>query len=255
MDYIELCCWNVRLTSSLCFLQEEQRKATAEAERAAAEAERLAEEQRNREQEKLAKLQEDEAIREKERLLRSAGRDLSTISREEIAAMDRDALETEIYDKERKAVEAEHRRREERSKRLDYLVRATRETEQQKLDTWSHERNKADESYVREQQRAIYERSKAKHEHSMSIKTRLVRALPYRSAFETQLEERRQAQYEQEKVSNLRCLQVCIYVVLLLSLCHRWHTENEQRFACVKSRQFSFCQWPRPQQAQSKAIL
>eukprot|EP01138_Halocafeteria_seosinensis_P015701 gb/GECG01016022.1/.p1 GENE.gb/GECG01016022.1/~~gb/GECG01016022.1/.p1 ORF type:complete len:323 (+),score=91.46 gb/GECG01016022.1/:1-969(+) len=180
----------------MCFpfpIQEEQRRLQLEQERQKQENARIEEEQKRREEEKMQQIQEEEQLKEKERLLRAAGKEVSKFSREDIKAVDKVQLQEELEEKRRKKLEEEQKRREEKSKRLDYLVRAIRETEQEKLDEWAQKKLDDDEAYVKEQQEAIYQREKEKHDKSLKIKHRLSRVLPYRNEFENRVMERRRA--------------------------------------------------------------
>lgn len=182
-------------------LQEEQRRLQLEQERQKQENARIEEEQKRREEEKMQQIQEEEQLKEKERLLRATGKEISKFSKEDIKAVDKVQLQEELQEKQRKKLEEEQKRREEKSKRLDYLVRAIRETEQEKLDEWAKKKLDEDEVYVKNQQDAIYQREKEKHEKSLEIKRRLSRVLSYRKEFENRIMQRRKRDAKEGRVS------------------------------------------------------
>jgi translation initiation factor 3 subunit A len=87
---------------------------------------RLQREQRVREKEKMRKIQMEMEATEKKKYLQAMGRNIESMTEEEVANIDTAALAKEHADKANKKREDAERKQREAAKRLDYLVRAVR---------------------------------------------------------------------------------------------------------------------------------
>eukprot|EP00566_Odontella_aurita_P003040 CAMPEP_0113553088 /NCGR_PEP_ID=MMETSP0015_2-20120614/15421_1 /TAXON_ID=2838 /ORGANISM="Odontella" /LENGTH=1029 /DNA_ID=CAMNT_0000454123 /DNA_START=285 /DNA_END=3370 /DNA_ORIENTATION=- /assembly_acc=CAM_ASM_000160 len=103
-------------------------KAEQDAAARAEEARRLEREQRVREREKLQKIQKELDIQEKKRLLKAMGKEKESevMTEEQLELVDTQKLAREHAAKANKKKEEAERKVKELSKRLDYIVRATR---------------------------------------------------------------------------------------------------------------------------------
>ena len=107
----------------------EMKRLEFEAQRQRQEQERLSEAAKKRELEKEQKLQEEIALKETKQLLDRLGR---TDYKEEdlLEKIDKEKILNEVKDAAQKAKDEAQRKLRENAKRLDYIIRATREVEQ-----------------------------------------------------------------------------------------------------------------------------
>ncbi|GLE06052.1 hypothetical protein PINS_up015263 [Pythium insidiosum] len=158
------------------------------------EKERLEAEAKRREMEKKQKIKDEIALKETKQMLDKLGhKDLDNI---DLAKVNREQLLQEAKDKAQKAKEDAQRKLRDNARRLDYIIRATREVEQpvlQKLAAAEKETAKA----TYEQQKADkLKQAKDEHEFGLKEKARLAPALPVVSAFVEGHVVRRKEQYK-----------------------------------------------------------
>jgi translation initiation factor 3 subunit A len=104
----------------------ERLKAEEDAARKIREEKRRQLEQRQREKEKQRRIQLEMEIAEKKKYLIAMGHNVDTMTEDEIANFDVEALQREHEEKSNKKREDAERKQREAAKRLDYLVRAVR---------------------------------------------------------------------------------------------------------------------------------
>ncbi|KAI9914018.1 hypothetical protein PsorP6_006764 [Peronosclerospora sorghi] len=177
--------------------------------RAEMERERLAQEARRREAEKKQKIQDEIKLKETRQMLDKLGH--TDVSDQDLATIDKDKVLSEAKEKARKAKEHAQQKLRENARRLDYIVRATREEEQPILQRQVVE--------AKEEARKRYElevatqlaRAKEEHEHALKEKARLAPAVQLSVDFmeahkARRLEQYKKASEEQKKKAMLERL-------------------------------------------------
>ena len=137
--------------------KEEAARKAEELARKAEEDRRLAREQKMREREKLQKIQEEMDAMEKKQFLTAMGRSVDKMTAEELKTVDTVALKKEHAEKATKKREEAERKVKEAARQLDYLVRATRIEELQRIKQRFEERVKEDKQRYEEE---VVERAK-----------------------------------------------------------------------------------------------
>ena len=161
-------------------IKEERRiKAERDAAAKAEEARRLEREQRLREREKLAKIQREMEAMEKKRYLEAMGKNTEAMTEDQLAAVDTAALAKEHAEKANKKKDEAERKVREASKKLDYIVRATRIEELPLIKAKNEEKIKAERE--RHEAEVVEKAKKAKLQWEQNVKDK--QALEVHSIF------------------------------------------------------------------------
>ncbi|TDH68445.1 hypothetical protein CCR75_005383 [Bremia lactucae] len=166
--------------------------------RAEHERERLAQESRRRDAEKKQKIQDEIKLKETRQLLDKLGH--TDVSNLDLASIDKDKVVSEAKEKARKAKELAQQKLRENARRLDYIVRATREEEQPVLQ---QQFAKAKAEAIKRYEvnfKANLKRVKEEHEHSLKEKARFAPAIVVSAEFVKAHRARRIEEYK--KVSK-----------------------------------------------------
>lgn len=150
-------------------IKEERRiKAERDAAAKAEEARRLEREQKLREREKLAKIQREMEAMEKKRYLEAMGKNTEAMTEDQLAAVDTAALAKEHAEKANKKKDEAERKVREASKKLDYIVRATRIEELPLIKAKNEEKIKAERE--RHEAEVVEKAKKAKIQWEQNVK-------------------------------------------------------------------------------------
>eukprot|EP00562_Extubocellulus_spinifer_P024964 CAMPEP_0178669610 /NCGR_PEP_ID=MMETSP0698-20121128/32222_1 /TAXON_ID=265572 /ORGANISM="Extubocellulus spinifer, Strain CCMP396" /LENGTH=1051 /DNA_ID=CAMNT_0020313289 /DNA_START=109 /DNA_END=3265 /DNA_ORIENTATION=+ len=150
-------------------IKEERRIKAEQAAAAKAEEERrLAREQQLREREKLAKVQREMEAMEKKRYLEAMGKNTENMTEDQLALVDTAALAKEHAEKANKKKDEAERKVREMSKKLDYIVRATRIEELPLVKAKNEEKIKAERE--RHEADVIAKAKKAKAQWEQNVK-------------------------------------------------------------------------------------
>jgi hypothetical protein len=173
-----------------------------EADRQAQEAARRAVElERQKETARFQAIQAKLAMEATKQLLIAAGQDTSALEGgAQLTESARRALEKDARDKAAKAQEEETKRRAEQAKRLDYIVRALREAERVRAESFSAALVTDDEAYVVKVRDDATAKAAERHAQAMESRARLTRMLPHRAEFEAQVMARRHKAGEADRV-------------------------------------------------------
>ncbi|KAG6966692.1 hypothetical protein JG687_00004695 [Phytophthora cactorum] len=177
--------------------------------RAELERERLAQEARRREAEKKQKIQDEIKLKETRQMLDKLGH--TDVSDLDLATIDKEKVLNEAKEKARKAKELAQQKLRENARRLDYIVRATREEEQPILQRQVAEAKAEALKRYEEEAAAKLKRAKEEHEHGLKEKTRLAPAIQVNVEFvkahkARRIEEYKKASEEQKKKAMLERL-------------------------------------------------
>lgn len=188
----------------------EKKRQEYEAMRQRIENERLAAEARRREQEKKQKIKDEIALKETKQMLDKLGHSID-LDKVDLATVDRDAIVNEAKEKAQKAKEDAQRKLRENAKRLDYIIRATREVEQPILQKRVAAAKAEAKQQYEQETNAKLEAAKKQHALSLEEKARLAAALPVAAEFVAAHVARRKEQYkkaseEQKKKAMLERL-------------------------------------------------
>lgn len=164
------------------------------------EQERLQQEARRREMEKKQKIKDEIALKETKQMLDKLGRkDLEGLDLENI---DRDQILNEAKEKAQKAKEEAQRKLRDNARRLDYIIRATREVEQPILQKQAA-KAKEDAKLKHEQEVAeTLKAAKEAYEFSIKEKERLSLALTVTAEFVEAHSARRKELYKKEAAEH-----------------------------------------------------
>ncbi len=169
--------------------QEEAAKKAEEAARKAEEDRRLDREQKMREREKLQRIQEEMDAMEKKRYLTAMGRSVENMTAEELRTVDTAALAKEHAEKANKKREEAERKVRETARQLDYIVRAVRIEELERIKEGFELRVKEDKRRYEEE--VVEQASKAKVQWEIDVKEKAAlgecSVFDYTSAFETMI--------------------------------------------------------------------
>ncbi|CEG39840.1 eukaryotic translation initiation factor 3 subunit [Plasmopara halstedii] len=170
--------------------------------RAELERERLAQEARRREVEKKLKIQDEIKLKETRQMLDKLGH--TDVSDLDLATIDKDKILNEAKEKARKAKELAQQKLRENARRLDYIVRATREEEQPILQRQIAEVKAEAFKRYEEESASKLKIAKEEHEHSLKAKARLAPAIQVTADFNKahkarRIEEYKKASEEQKK--------------------------------------------------------
>ncbi|KAG7395311.1 eukaryotic translation initiation factor 3 subunit A [Phytophthora boehmeriae] len=187
----------------------EKKRQEFEKRRAQIEQERLNQEARRREAEKKQKIQDEIKLKETRQMLDKLGH--TDISDVDLATIDKEKVLNEAKEKARKAKEAAQQKLRENARRLDYIVRATREEEQPILQRQVAEAKAEALKRYEEESAAKLQRAKDEHAHGLKEKARLAPALQVNVDFVAAHKARRMEQYkkaseEQKKKAMLERL-------------------------------------------------
>ncbi|EGZ22753.1 hypothetical protein PHYSODRAFT_543206 [Phytophthora sojae] len=177
--------------------------------RAEIERERLAQEARRREAEKKQKIQDEIKLKETRQMLDKLGH--TDVSDLDLATIDKDKVLNEAKEKAKKAKELAQQKLRENARRLDYIVRATREEEQPILQRQAAEAKAEALKRYEEESAAKLKRAKEEHEHGLKEKARLAPAIKVSAEFieahkARRIEEYKKASEEQKKKAMLERL-------------------------------------------------
>ncbi|KAG6574669.1 Eukaryotic translation initiation factor 3 subunit A [Phytophthora cinnamomi] len=177
--------------------------------RAEMERERLAQEARRREAEKKQKIQDEIKLKETRQMLDKLGH--TDVSDLDLATIDKEKVLNEAKEKAKKAKELAQQKLRENARRLDYIVRATREEEQPILQRQVAEAKAEALKRYEEESAAKLKRAKEEHEHGLKEKARLAPAITVSAEFVEAHKARRIEQYkkaseEQKKKAMLERL-------------------------------------------------
>ena len=153
--------------------RKQQQAAAEEAARKAEEERRMQRELRLREIEKQKKIEEELENDRKEKLLVALGRNVEELTREQITAMDGDALEKEHRDKINQKREEAEKKTRDAAKHLDYLVRAIRIEELPLIKQKYDEKVKQDREQYEKEVVEKSQRAKEQWESDIKEKQRL----------------------------------------------------------------------------------
>jgi translation initiation factor 3 subunit A len=166
------------------------------------ERERLLKEEEERKQAELKKIEEKLEKERMEALLAQAGDAQLDVAKLAAKHLDQAALQRAVNEKLLKAREEENRKRAEQARRVDYLVRALRETERAKLDVLLKATLEADAAYVAKYNADNLAARRATFDGATAIKGKIGRMLPYAEEFESRVLAKRQELYAVQKVST-----------------------------------------------------
>ncbi|KAE9071258.1 Eukaryotic translation initiation factor 3 subunit A, partial [Phytophthora fragariae] len=177
--------------------------------RAEIERERLAQEARRREAEKKQKIQDEIKLKETRQMLDKLGH--TDVSDLDLATIDKEKVLNEAKEKAKKTKELAQQKLRENARRLDYIVRATREEEQPILQRQVAEANAEALKRYEEESAAKLKRAKEEYEHGLKEKARLAPAIQVSTEFVEAHKARRIEQYkkaseEQKKKAMLERL-------------------------------------------------
>jgi hypothetical protein len=168
------------------------------------ERERLAKEEDER---KTAELKKIESKLEKERmeaLLAQAGEAQVDLAKLAAKHLDQAALQRALNEKLLKAKDEETRKRAEQARRVDYLVRAIRETERPKLETLLRSTLDGDAAYVAKFNADNLASRRSTFDVATAMKSKITRILPYARTFEEGVKAKREEAYLTQKVRRRR---------------------------------------------------
>uniref|UniRef100_M4BRR0 Eukaryotic translation initiation factor 3 subunit A n=1 Tax=Hyaloperonospora arabidopsidis (strain Emoy2) TaxID=559515 RepID=M4BRR0_HYAAE len=135
------------------------------------ERERLSQDARRREAEKKQKIQDEIKLKETRQMLDKLGHtDLSDL---DLSTIDTEKVLNEAKEKARKAKELAQQKLRENARRLDYIVRATREEEQPILQVQVAEAKAEALKHYKQEMAAKLKRAEEEHEHGLKEKARL----------------------------------------------------------------------------------
>lgn len=157
---------------------------------------------------------------------------IKKISKEKLGTMSADEihqLQVEMSDKERSSMQSRLKANE---KSVDYLERAKRLVEVEKLKVVFQSRGEETKRFWEDQVKAKLEASKKNHQKALEVKKSLASIQPAKEAFMAKLMERRQAEFEKEKAlfaekmeqqvrNALWCLGTPFYFTLIFYLFDR----------------------------------
>ncbi|KAI9980324.1 hypothetical protein PInf_026402 [Phytophthora infestans] len=177
--------------------------------RAELERERLTQEARRREADKKQKIQDEIKLKETRQMLDKLGH--TNVSDMDLATIDKEKVLNEAKEKARKAKELAQQKLRENARRLDYIVRATREEEQPILQRQAAEAKAEALKRYEEESAAKLKRAKEEHEHGLKEKARLAPAIEASAEFvkahkARRIEEYKKASEEQKKKAMLERL-------------------------------------------------
>ncbi|GMF11808.1 unnamed protein product [Phytophthora lilii] len=177
--------------------------------RAELERERLAQEARRREAEKKQKIQDEIKLKETRQMLDKLGH--TDVSDLDLATIDKEKVLNEAKEKARKAKELAQQKLRENARRLDYIVRATREEEQPILQRQAAEAKAEALKRYEQESAAKLKRAKEEHEHGLQEKARLAPAIQVSAEFieahkARRIEAYKKASEEQKKKAMLERL-------------------------------------------------
>jgi hypothetical protein len=170
-----------------------------EADAAAAEA---AERQR---QDAIRKIEEDRAKEQMEQLLARAKEAQMDVAKLAAQHLDRAALQRAVNERLQRARDDENRRRVEQGRRVDYLVRALRETERPKVEALLKATLDGQKSYVAKHNEDQLTAKRATFDAATAVKGKISKLVPFVEEFEKQLMKRREAAFEVIRVSAGNC--------------------------------------------------
>ncbi len=165
------------------------------------EAERIAREEEERKQAELRKIEEK---LEKERmaaLLAQAGEAQIDISKLAAKHLDQAALQRALNEKLLRAREEDNKKRAEQARRVDYLVRALRETERPKVEAYLKVALDRTSAHIAEYNKRELDRETAKFQSREAMKASLARISPYAADFERQVMRKREEAHRILRVS------------------------------------------------------
>ncbi|KAL3823877.1 hypothetical protein ACHAXA_005459 [Cyclostephanos tholiformis] len=169
--------------------QEEAAKKAEEAARKAEENRRLDREQKMREREKLQRIREEMDAMEKKRYLTAMGRSVENMTAEELRTVDTAALAKEHAEKATKKREEAERKVRETARQLDYIVRAVRIEELERIKEGFELRIKEDRRRYEEE--VVEQASKAKDQWETDVKEKAAlgecSVFDYTSTFESMI--------------------------------------------------------------------
>ncbi|KAH9129843.1 hypothetical protein AeMF1_000109 [Aphanomyces euteiches] len=182
---------------------EERKKQEAEALRAKQEAERLEAEAKKRELERIQKIKEDIARKDAKSILSKLGKDVSNV---DFDTVDKDKLLQEAKEKALKAKEEAQRKLKDAARRLDFIIRATREAENPILEAQFKAKQEEDRCVFEETWQATLKQAKEDYEYGIAQKALFTKSKPLSVAFcqahEARQLEKVRAQLEEEKLRN-----------------------------------------------------
>ncbi|KAL4100589.1 hypothetical protein PRIC1_008380 [Phytophthora ramorum] len=177
--------------------------------RAELERERLTQEARRREAEKKQKIQDEIKLKETRQMLDKLGH--TDVSDLDLATIDKEKVLNEAKEKARKAKELAQQKLRENARRLDYIVRATREEEQPILQRQVSDAKAEALKRYEQESAAKLKRAKEEHEHGLKEKARLAPAIQVSAEFieahkARRIEQYKKASEEQKKKAMLERL-------------------------------------------------
>ncbi|CAH0474042.1 unnamed protein product [Peronospora belbahrii] len=177
--------------------------------RAELERERLVQEARRRDAEKKQKIQDEIKLKETRQMLDKLGH--TDVSDVDLATIDKEKVLNEAKEKACKAKELAQQKLRENARRLDYIVRATREEEQPILQRQVAEAKAEALKRYEQEVAAKLKRAKEEHEDGLKEKARLAPAIAVSAEFVKAHKARRVEQYkkaseEQKKKAMLERL-------------------------------------------------
>jgi hypothetical protein len=143
-----------------------------------------------------------QAYEANKRLAAIIGLDVDHMGPDELAKMDRAALEQQAREIALKARDDELKRRTEQAKRVDYLVRALRETERPKAEAASRQLYEQITSVATVYNENTLAEALEKRATAAALKSSLSKMVPHVDSWEDRVLEARRAVYDAEKVSH-----------------------------------------------------
>ncbi|CAI5737084.1 unnamed protein product [Peronospora destructor] len=177
--------------------------------RAEIERERLAQEARRREAEKKQKIQDEIKLKETRQMLDKLGH--TDVSDLDLATIDKEKVLSEAKEKTRKAKEFAQQKLRENARRMDYIVRATREEEQPILQRQVAEAKTEALKRYEQEIAAKLKGAMEEHEYGLKEKARLAPAIQMSAEFvkahrARRIEQYKKASEEQKKKAMLERL-------------------------------------------------
>lgn len=114
---------------------------------------------------------------------------------------DQAALQRAVNEKLLKAREEEVKRRAEQGRKVDYLIRALRETERPKIEALLKATIERNSSYIAKYNADTLSTKKATYEQAMANKSRMAKMMSYADIFESNIMGARETVYAASKVS------------------------------------------------------
>ena len=167
-----------------------RRREETEKQRRGMESARLEQESKRREQDKRQRIKDEIALKETKQLFERLGRDTEGLDISNLEHVDKDTIVREAKEKAARTKEDAQKKLRDQAKRLDYIVRATREVELLILKKAYDDQCNGDQELHGAKYAQLLETTILDHEFAMTQKLRMCRMVPMTSVFEQRHVER-----------------------------------------------------------------